>query len=538
MTYAVYGNNNYQYGNVTRYYGDGSATNNNTLWAIEVDWTNAGVYNGENEAQYAIGLTTERGRQNMWRLGDTGNYIGQQPYMIGTAIITLDNSTDRYTRSNSSGALYGNLLPGRFVRIKATHKGVTFSIFHGKIKSIKTHNNESDKTAVIECEDGMRLLYDSDVNTGILLDKKCSELVTEIMTEIAWPSRFGYAASDLINAGYSGGMYGGAATEYTIPYWWGRAKAIDELLNIADAGAAKFVVDANGLFAFHMPAASGRIFPQDIIDTPTLDKFTFTTDKVLKTLHTPDNFDNIRTMAKIKVNPITEYAAVDIWVYGTVTPLAAGSSIDVWGEFSYNTIPCRGNNIVTPVATTDYTANAAADGSGANMTADFSVSVTVLGDNVKVTITNNAATTGYITMLKVRGDALVPENTFFVDFDNPLNTNAATYGERFVEVNSPFMQTYEKAAQSMTGWRNVLNTGRTFVFEVLGRAEMQFAPDIMSMIFFDFTDVFDSGAVWQVPFPSFSQVGWIAGYIKHEWLTPNGQDVMTSIIAEPALYNY
>lgn len=62
-----------------------------------------------------------------------------------------------------------------------------------------------------------------------------------------------------------------------------------------------------------------------------------------------------------------------------------------------------GTNMQTPVATTDYLANSASDGSGTNETANVVVTATYYGDTVYYEITNNATNSVYITFLQARG---------------------------------------------------------------------------------------------------------------------------------------
>jgi hypothetical protein len=62
-----------------------------------------------------------------------------------------------------------------------------------------------------------------------------------------------------------------------------------------------------------------------------------------------------------------------------------------------------GTNMQAPVATTDYLANTAADGSGTNKTTDVVVTATYYGDTVYYSILNNATTPVYITFLQARG---------------------------------------------------------------------------------------------------------------------------------------
>jgi len=58
---------------------------------------------------------------------------------------------------------------------------------------------------------------------------------------------------------------------------------------------------------------------------------------------------------------------------------------------------------VSPVSGTDYIFNAAEDETGANITADLSVTAVYGANGVDYTLTNNGAITGYVTQLQARG---------------------------------------------------------------------------------------------------------------------------------------
>ncbi len=85
-----------------------------------------------------------------------------------------------------------------------------------------------------------------------------------------------------------------------------------------------------------------------------------------------------------------------------------------------------GTNMQTPVATTDYLANTAADGSGTNKTADIVVTATYYGDTVYYSIVNNASEGVYITFLQARGYGIYYGNSIE---SNKENTNSqSAYG--------------------------------------------------------------------------------------------------------------
>ncbi len=87
----------------------------------------------------------------------------------------------------------------------------------------------------------------------------------------------------------------------------------------------------------------------------------------------------------------------------------------------------------TPASSTDYTANAQADGGGADMTSDVGIAVTKTGEVMIITVTNNHATdTMYLTLLKARGQPLKLDNPVLVFAEDA--TSQAKYGKRQFKV--------------------------------------------------------------------------------------------------------
>ena len=199
MSYQVFGNPAFPYGTTSRLYGSGASSDTVTYWTIEVDWDNAGTYSGQSEALYCIGFESNRGRTTKFEVGSNGDFIGYKMPDVGTCRITLDNSTRRFDPYYTSGALYGKLLPGRFIRVRVTYQGVTYPIFHGNISKITPYDNVEQPTVVLDCEDGKRWLMNTEtesagVNSGNALTK-----IDQLMTAI-YPTRLGGVVIPRINA--------------------------------------------------------------------------------------------------------------------------------------------------------------------------------------------------------------------------------------------------------------------------------------------------------------------------------------------------
>lgn len=75
MSYQVFGNPAFKYGNTSRLYGSGASSDTVAYWTIEVDWANLGAYDGSSEALYCIGFESARGRTTKFEVGSNGDFI-------------------------------------------------------------------------------------------------------------------------------------------------------------------------------------------------------------------------------------------------------------------------------------------------------------------------------------------------------------------------------------------------------------------------------------------------------------------------------
>ena len=69
---------------------------------------------------YVRGMEIDRGVNDDWDL-----------VASGSASVTLSNLDRRFDPFNTTGPYYGNLLPRRQIRIRATHGGTTYDVFRG-----------------------------------------------------------------------------------------------------------------------------------------------------------------------------------------------------------------------------------------------------------------------------------------------------------------------------------------------------------------------------------------------------------------------
>jgi hypothetical protein len=107
---------------------------------------------------------------------------------------------------------------------------------------------------------------------------------------------------------------------------------------------------------------------------------------------------------KIDANPTTV-----LWQLPAGNPvlIPSNTSLVYWTPYSDPATqqPIGGLSVQTPVATTDYLFNASSDGSGADRTANLSVTIAAFGATAKLTIANNGPD-GYVTFARVLGKGI------------------------------------------------------------------------------------------------------------------------------------
>lgn len=116
--------------------------------------------------------------------------------------------------------------------------------------------------------------------------------------------------------------------------------------------------------------------------------------------------DGLLNASIIRAHPvITDTTLKVLYKLGTPLPIPIGHTATFSAHYTdpNGLSQVSGTNMQAPVATTDYLANTASDGSGTNKTADVVVTATYYGDTVDYSIKNNASANVYITFLQARG---------------------------------------------------------------------------------------------------------------------------------------
>jgi hypothetical protein len=475
-----------------------SSPNNLYLWTFVVDWDGDGVHDYFNEAhERMVDLYVVRGRDSMIN----PNGVNFAPFPPGEAQVVLDNNDGRYDPWNTSSPIYPNCMPGKFCKIEARYltTGTQYGVIHGTIHDIQPFNQGKARYVRILIRDGLAWLQKKTINYGLHTTTDVDSNIRAVLTLVGWPpTPFFENMED---------------SDVVLPYTWGYQRNAYDLiqeLTLAERGGVSFH-NRTGQFMLYKRTHGGTFW--------SLGESALGTDMVLS-----QPWENVYNDIRVNVYPkINDPVNTTLWQLNDVPAIANGAALVFDARFRYSSYsPVCGSSM-----TFNHTVNAAADGSGANLTATCPLTYdTQIGDGATITITNNSGSAGYITLLRAVGDAIyAPYDTVKKASDA---TSQSTYGQRTLTIDTPWIDyTVEAQAWANTLLSNLKDPKKSAVvsFETLG------ALGGSGHFVFDLYDG------WQLTLPAIGLgiTDFRIGKIEHRWLRPNGQALRTTIKLEPSL---
>jgi len=469
-------------------YGTGvkwGATAQTTLyWVVQVDWFDSNYAEGYNEAPRCVGCEWERGRDTFLE----SNTAGIRFPSVGRASVTLDNHDGLYNSRNVSSPYYGTLQPGHRARIgvkTATATAIQWR-FTGRATNIKPSGWRNGYVD-ITFEDALQWLYDQEIDIDVQTSIRVDEAIAQVLLTAAWPW-----SSDL------------SISSDSLGYWWAKGSASKEIADLTASSIGYFSVLGDGTARF---INRSEVTPASV---------SLTDDNTLNDLEIAQPWENYKNIIKIKWYPRQLQGSSVIWSDISVPLLInAGANYTTFGDYTYNSqsVPA----IYATVSASDYSANTAADGSGTDLTANFSVAFTDFGTSAKVVVTNNGIVNGYLRLLQISGQPInVPYTGSYIEQRSDYATNPRTW-----TLELPWQQTSARSETIASIIADYLDQARLWpMIEVENRFDGQFTPDIFDTVRYSsaYLNIDDSFRV---------------GKIKEKWISDNGQAVKTTFILEP-----
>lgn len=385
-------------------YGDGklygvSDVRDAYQWDVSIDWDGDGILES-NEASLLTGVNISRGRTRL--IGESGN--GFQEVSTGSCSVTLRNDDGRFDGWNTASPLYPNVNYGKDirVRIRDMNSGFIYPLFYGVIVNIDPNGYGEDARVSIQARDGFEFLRNTPGRVSTQLAITPDEAIGMILDSVSWPARWGRSLDTTID---------------TIPYWWasGNKQALSEIEDLALSSLGYFFIDRSG---------QARFMKRDNVGSSVAD---YSQEELLKDIGNPQPYEIRRNITRLKVYPRIAAATGAIWELVGDTPnilSGAANALTVFANYTYQGVSVPAINVISPAATTDFTVNTLADGTGTDLTASCTVVMTDFGDTAKLVITNNSGSTGYVTFLRIRGGAIYQPN--IADVTYPKDTSGVS----------------------------------------------------------------------------------------------------------------
>ncbi len=268
------------------------------------------------------------------------------------------------------------------VRVIFTY-GTDRTKFYGKLRVITPDAGAYRRQRVsVVAYDLMRDLAEADIReVDLQVNKSEDELVEAVLA--ALPADSQPVATDL-DAGVD-----------LVPYAFHDVGDAEKALSLMKKVAVSSL-------AFLAMTGSGTLIMRNR-QSRALGTSAFTFANTMHGLAVPSSLDQTYDAVRATTHPKTIDPAATTVLYaltGTPPSVAAGATLVLWGAYRSSDDATRligGLTVVDPlVSGTDYAGNAAADGSGADLTTDLAVTIDPFATTCKFTITNNGASTVYL----------------------------------------------------------------------------------------------------------------------------------------------
>jgi hypothetical protein len=329
---------------------------------------------------------------------------------LAQADITLDNTDLRFT-PNQSQTIGTAILPNRPLQVhlgfEVSSQDKTVPVFKGL--SDMPREDKLRRICEVHCYDYLKYLNQYPLESTIYTDQRSDQIILDILTTVGFGSSQYELDTGLNTIGFA---------------WFEKGETAGERIKkICEAEEANFYQDEEGILRFENRRHFAVSPHTDIV-------WTFNEDDILS--WEEDHTVSIINKCIVKAEPREVSDLDEIWRDGIAEEVGSRDTLTIWANFEN---PCSA--LTDPVATTDYLANTAIDGSGSDITSGVSIVMTAFAQSAKLEITNSGASTAYLTLLRLRGTpALItsPVKQTYEDTDS-----ISKYEEHQLEIVNDFI---------------------------------------------------------------------------------------------------
>jgi len=409
-----------------------------TIIDVEVDWGNDGTWvtlGGD-----VMEWQTRSGR-------DPATEVASRA-VAGRMTATLDNQSGDYSPENTGGANYGNILPGRPVRVESYYPYAD-TLWQGLLEDIVPQMQRNGPAVALLLANGPLTAMNVEVAAAMQTSIGTGAAITEVLDKASWSATL----RDLDTG------------QTTMTRWWRDKVLARTALREIEATENGFLRETrDGKIAFedrvHRFGATHQTSQATYSDDPS-------TSPAIRYMEVqrPSPLPRVYNEIKASVRPTTVEALATLWTHplanttGDAPSIAPGDSLIFWADAK--TLAAARTLVGVDAWTTptlgsgnDIEVWSVNDGTGTDLSAaDIGIAVSALGETLKVTLTNNHATlTGYVTNAQARGTAVTASDPVTVQAeDSPSQT---AYGLRTLPADAAGPWIPDTAeAQAAVNWK-------------------------------------------------------------------------------------
>lgn len=309
----------------------------------------------------------------------------------GTLTMVLDNPNGLFLPRNTSSSLSGSLIPGRAIQVVWTLSGCSFKRFTGQVVSYTPEPTvQGQREITIQCSDTMEEFQRNETRSVLYTDIQSGCLISNVLDNAGFP-----AASSGCR------LLDGGQDNYPFAYF--ESRKIDEVLvDILRTEYGFGFIQGDGAYVFH---------DRNFRATHGTASATFNENMYHATF--VRSVDDIHTEARVTTLPKVIKPTTTIWTLQSPVIVYSGQTASFFANYLDPTT-CQlaiGAGVASPVigASSDPSIlfNSNASGTGTNLSASLSASMTIFAESFKMVASNGGTTTGYIWQMSVTGSPIV-----------------------------------------------------------------------------------------------------------------------------------